>query len=76
MATCDAAKVLGMHDDLGTLAPGTAADITFLELHEGEFEFTDSYRQTRIGGQKLSAVGLVRKGNLATNSNRLKGVRN
>jgi len=76
MATCDAAKVLGMHDDLGTLAPGTAADITFLELHEGEFEFTDSYRQTRMGGQKLSAVGLVRKGNLATNSNRLKGIRN
>ena len=76
MATANPAKVLGMHDDLGTLAPGTAADITFLEMDEGDFEFTDSYRQTRTGTQKLRAVGLVRKGNLATNCNRITGVRN
>ena len=71
MSTTEPARVLDRAGDLGTLAPGTIADITLLEKHEGEFDFTDSYDQIRTGSEKLTAVGIVRKGQLHLNSNRL-----
>ena len=71
MSTTEPARVLDRAGDLGTLAPGTIADITLLEKHDGEFDFTDSYDQIRTGSEKLTAVGIVRKGQLHLNSNRL-----
>ena len=72
MSTSEPARVLGMDDNLGTLRPGTAADITLLEMQEGEFAFTDSYEQTRVGDQLLQAVGVVRKGELFITGYRLR----
>ena len=70
MSTTQPARVLGRAGDLGTLAPGTVADITLLEKHDGQFAYTDSYDQTRTGREKLTAVGIVRRGALHFNSNR------
>ena len=71
MSTTTPARVLGRAGDLGTLAAGTVADITILEQHSGEFTFTDSYDEIRTGNTKLTAVGIVRRGKLHLNSNRL-----
>ena len=71
MSTTTPARVLGRAGDLGTLAAGTVADITILEQHSGEFTFTDSYDENRTGNTKLTAVGIVRRGKLHLNSNRL-----
>ena len=71
MSTTQPAQVLGRAGELGTLKPGTVADITLLEQHTGQFNFTDSYNQIRIGGSKLTATGIVRRGKLHLNSNRL-----
>ena len=70
MSTTQPARVLGRAGDLGTPAPGTVADITLLEKHDGQFAYTDSYDQTRTGREKLTAVGIVRRGDLHFNSNR------
>ncbi len=71
MSSTQPARALNRAGDLGTLATGSVADITLLEQHEGEFNFTDSYDQIRTGHKKLSAVGIVRRGKLHLNSNRL-----
>ena len=53
-ATSNAAKVFKFPVRLGTLQPGTEADLTLFTLEQGEFEFTDSVRQKRVGRQKLT----------------------
>lgn len=62
MSTTRPAAALGRGDDLGTLAVGTTADVAVLERHTGRFEFTDSYRQTRVGNELLTAACTMRKG--------------
>jgi dihydroorotase len=64
MSTTAPAKVLGRSDDLGTLKEGTRADIALLEKREGEFVFTDSYRQTRTGSELLVAAATIRRGEI------------
>jgi dihydroorotase len=64
MSTTAPAKVLGREDDLGTLREGTTADIALLEKRDGEFVFTDSYRQTRIGNELLVAAATIRRGEI------------
>ncbi len=54
-STVNPARAIG-HDDLGTLREGTVADITVLELMEGEFEYQDTVGETMIGRQKLTSV--------------------
>lgn len=71
MSTSEPARVLGKGDDLGTLRPGTVADITLLDMRQGEFTFTDSYQQTRVGDRLLQAAGVVRRGELFVTGNRL-----
>lgn len=50
--------------ELGTLKPGNAADISILELRDGEFEFVDATGSKRIGGQKFFATAAIRDGKL------------
>ena len=71
MSTSEPARVLGRAADLGTLRPGTVADITLLDMRQGEFTFTDSYQQTRVGDRLLQAAGVVRRGELFVTGNRL-----
>jgi dihydroorotase len=58
-ATSNAAATFREFDGLGTLAPGAVADITLLELADGEFEFTDNYQGSRMGNQRLFTRGVV-----------------
>jgi dihydroorotase len=48
--------------ELGTLRPGSVADITILELREGTFVFGDSTGKKRTGKQKLQSVAAIRAG--------------
>ena len=48
--------------ELGTLRPGTVADITILDVREGSFVFTDSTGKKRTGKQKLQSVAAIRAG--------------
>lgn len=62
MSTTRPAAVLGRSDELGTLRSGAAADVALLERREERCVFTDSYRQERVGRERLVAVTTVRGG--------------
>jgi dihydroorotase len=53
--------------ELGTLRPGSVADITILEVREGQFTFTDSTGKKRTGRQKLQSVAAIRAGKTYVN---------
>ncbi|MCA9124547.1 MAG: amidohydrolase/deacetylase family metallohydrolase [Planctomycetaceae bacterium] len=72
MSTTRPARVLNRADELGTLRVGTIADIAILEMREGEFCFTDSYQQTRVGEKLLVAATTVRRGEVLTGGGRLR----
>jgi dihydroorotase len=52
-ATVNAARTFEVFRDRGTLNVGAPADVTVLELREGEFEFLDNYQNTIKGRQRL-----------------------
>jgi len=64
MSTTRPAAVLGREDELGTLKPGTRADVALLERRTGRFVLTDSYGGTRIGEELLVAAGTVLRGEI------------
>jgi dihydroorotase len=49
---------------VGVLREGNEADLAIFNLEEGQFEFTDSVGQKRIGGRKLTHVTTIRRGTL------------
>ena len=61
-ATINSSKVFNFGVNVGTLQPGAEADVSVLELKEGEFTFTDSDGKSRLGGRKLVAAATVRGG--------------
>jgi dihydroorotase len=61
-ATVNAASVFNFGAEIGTLRPGAEADVSVLELREGNFVFTDSDGKMRKGRQKLEPVVTVREG--------------
>lgn len=48
--------------ELGTLKPGSVADITILDVREGSFVFGDSTGKKRTGKQKLQSFAAIRAG--------------
>lgn len=48
--------------DLGTLSPGSVADIAVLQLHQGNFSYTDCGYASIHGNQKLTAEMTIRAG--------------
>jgi dihydroorotase len=58
-ATSNAAKAMPAFRGLGTLAVGTPADVTVMELHQGSFEFDDNEHAKRTGTMKLVTVASV-----------------
>ncbi len=64
MSTTRPARILNREDEIGTLRVGTIADIAILEKHQGKFEFTDSYRQKRVGHELLTAATTIRRGEI------------
>jgi dihydroorotase len=64
MATTAPARVLARGDELGTLRPGTVADVAVFEQLRGRFLFSDSYGAQRTGETLLAAAATVRRGRL------------
>ncbi|MDA0746675.1 MAG: amidohydrolase/deacetylase family metallohydrolase [bacterium] len=62
--TAAPARMMGMLNEIGTLRPGTCADLAILDHQSGTFEFTDSLNETRTGEQKLEPVATIRAGRL------------
>lgn len=50
--------------DLGTLRPGSEADIAIWEVRQGTFDFPDSEGKKRTGNQKLFPYSTIRAGKL------------
>jgi dihydroorotase len=48
--------------ELGTLAPGSPADVAVFAMEEGEFPFEDAHRGTRMGRRRLATRLTVRAG--------------
>lgn len=64
MTTVNAAKALGRQDDLGAIAVGREADISLVDVVEGDFEFVDTIGTPFYGGYGLAPVQTVRAGRL------------
>jgi len=64
LATIKPARAFDYGLELGTLKLGSAADISILDLRDGEFEFVDATGSKRTGRQKLFATAAVRDGKL------------
>jgi dihydroorotase len=58
-ATLNPARTFPLFSDRGTLNVGAPADVTLLELREGNFEFLDNYKNTITGRQRLFPSGTV-----------------
>lgn len=56
MATYNPAGVIGLQQELGTLAEGTTADVTILEEVEGRWRYLDSQGQSLEGTKALQPV--------------------
>ena len=60
--TANAAKAILEFRALGTLKPGATADVTVLDLQEGDFEFADNLDHKRTGRKKLVPYAVVMGG--------------
>jgi len=65
LTTAEPAKFLGRPHDIGTLAVGATADITVLDIEEGEFALTDSHETSRAGTQSFEVRHVFRAGRQA-----------
>jgi dihydroorotase len=59
--TCNPARALGEQEGRGALKPGMPADITVLELLDGQFTFCDGTGGERLMGERLMEPRLVFK---------------
>jgi len=60
--TMNPAKIMNFPEKVGTLEPGVTADVAVLELAQGNFEFGDQARQTRMLKQQFVATATVKGG--------------
>ena len=61
-ATSRPAEVIGRLDTIGTLRVGNVADITVLDIVDGEFQFADSSGATRTVPKRLLVDATIRAG--------------
>src|ERR1700690_2684131 len=61
-STSAPAKIMGYEGTVGTLRPGANADISVFELRDGNFELTDSDRNTVIAKRRLLAQMTLKDG--------------
>jgi len=62
MTTSRPAEVLGMENEIGVLKPGCAADISILEIVEGDWVFRDGTSAVECGTVALQPRATVRAG--------------
>jgi dihydroorotase len=65
MVTCNAAAMLGMTGEIGTLAPGTVADVTVLATDHGRFTLSDSLGEEITSSMRLRPEVTVRAGKVS-----------
>ena len=70
-ATERPATVLGRQDEIGTLAPGSRADLTLLERRVEDWEFVDPLGATLAVEERLVPARVVRAGRPLVPSKRL-----
>ena len=63
-ATAAPAKILGYEGTVGTLKPGANADVSIIELRDGNFELTDSERMTITAKRRLIAQTTIKDGRI------------
>ncbi len=56
------AKVLGLADTVGSLAPGMPADITVFDIEDGDFEAMDTYAGSRQVARRFVPVLVFKNG--------------
>jgi len=56
------ARAIGALGELGTLAPGAAADVTLLQFDSGDVEFADARGEKIKAAARLVPVRVVRNG--------------
>ena len=64
MTTVNAAAAAGLAEEAGALMVGRTADITILDVTEGDFRFTDTRKDVFSGRYGISPVQTVRAGEL------------
>ncbi len=67
MVTSNAARMFDYGVEIGTLRPGSEADISMFDLRDGKFDFVDSDGLTRTGRQMLVNKTVVRHGQVYIN---------
>ena len=67
MVTANPARLFDYSLPLGTLKPGSEADIGIFEVQDGNFEFMDSAQRKRTGRQRLVNKAVVRHGEFILN---------
>ena len=67
LTTVKPAQVFDFGVPIGTLKPGSEADIGIFELQDGRFEFVDGIGVKRVGRQKLVNKAAVCRGELFVN---------
>lgn len=60
--TASAARALGLHDQIGAIAVGRDADLSVIDVVEGDFTFTDTRGQAFTGRYGLAPVRTVKAG--------------
>jgi dihydroorotase len=60
--TANPVKMYNFPEKVGTLEPGVTADVAILELAQGNFEYGDGARQTRVLKQQFVPVATVKGG--------------
>ena len=60
--TSGAARVLGLQDEIGAIAAGRAADLSVIDVVEGDFTFTDTTGQAFRGGYGLVPIRTLKAG--------------
>jgi dihydroorotase len=61
-ATTNAARTFREFKGLGSLKPGSRADIAVFDLGQGSHEFVDNYKNVKTGKQRLSATHVIAGG--------------
>jgi dihydroorotase len=64
--TTNPGRMLKFPERIGTLADGAVADVSVLEVEDGQFEFVDTRRQTRTGRQMIRPVAAFKGGRPVT----------
>jgi dihydroorotase len=67
MVTSNSARMFDFDSAIGTLRPGSEADISIFDLRDGKFEFEDSDGGKRTGRQMLVSKAVVRHGQVYIN---------